>query len=293
MTKEDLKNMAWIVIPSVIILLFGVFVVKPVGGLVGYVSGVLYIATAINQKMGLNIWLARLIAIPFFVFGYYYGIRYILFSRKNRKKGYLALIVVWSAICLSMFATQGSFSREDGEALKFYFRDDRGQIVLREHSGVDADTGAKLQQITPEIMREYRLEQEGVLEVTDNTLFDPESGKALKRFYQAENGTISLFPLEVEFHPQYGAKLEIITPEIAGQYAKQSGHTGLDGSISLVPEEQQHETASAEEIARVNREYQQRVSKQLETRHDEHEQASQEDFDDALEQAATPQDGAQ
>lgn len=293
MAKEDLKNMAWIVIPSVILLLFGLFVIKPVGGLVGYVSGVLYIATAINQKMGLNIWLARMIAIPFFVFGYYYGIRYILFSRKNRKKGYLALIVVWSVICLSMFATQGSFSREDGEALKYYFRDDRGQIVLREHEGVDADTGAKLKKITPEIMREYRLEQEGVLQVTDNTLFDPESGQPLKRFYQAEDGTISLFPLEVEFHPQYGAKLEIITAEIAGQYAKQSGQAALGAPVSLVPEEQAHEATSAEEIEKLNREYQQRVENQLETTHEEQEQESQEDFDEALEQAVTPQEGAQ
>ena len=279
MNREDLKNMAIIIIPSVILLLIGILVIKPVGGFLGYVSGVLYIATAINQHMGLNIWLARMIAVPFFVFGYYYGIRYIFFTRKRRKQGYLALILVWSVICASMFATQGSFSRETGEALKYYYRDDRGQIVLRDHSGVDADTGAKLHLVTPEIMKEFRLEQEGVLSVTENTLFDPYSGQPMKRYYQALDGTITLFPPEVGFHPQLGTALEMITPEIARQYTQRQAMP----SGSPEGESSAHTMTSAEEIQRLNQAYQQRVEDQLDATHQEHEKESQESFDEALE----------
>jgi hypothetical protein len=291
--KKRLKTIALIVIPLLILMVLGLFVFKTGGGILPYFSGILYIATAINQHTGLNIWLARMIAIPFLVFGYYYGVRWVVFSSSNRKKGYISLIVVWCVICVSMFATEGSFSRTTGEGLKYYFRDDRGQIVLRDHDGVDAETGSELQKITPEIMKQYRLQQQGTLQVTDATLFDPETGNPLKRYYQAQDGTITVFPLEVKFHPEYGTKLELITAEVAVEYSKQPKTSPQSTSpddtptpVSLVPEEENTETASAEDIEKLNQEYQNRVEGQLDATHTQKEQESQEEFDKALDEAA-------
>ena len=162
-----------------------------------------------------------MLAVPFLIVGYYCGLRYVLFERAKKLIGYASLCIVWLAICAAMFATQGSFSRTTGEALRHYFRDEQGLIVLREHAGTDADTGKSLQPVTPEIMTIYQAQQRGILQVTDATLFDPVTGEPLKRYYQAADGLIALFPREMQFHPEYGAKLELITPEIAAQFALQ------------------------------------------------------------------------
>lgn len=298
--KKRLKTIALIVIPLLILMILGIFVLGVGGGVLGYFTGILYIATAINHQTGLNIWLARLIAIPFVVAGYYYGLRLILFHKKKRKIGYLTVIAVLSVICVSMFATQGSFSRKTGEALKYYFTDDRGQIVLRDHGGTDADTGAKLQKVTPELMAQYRLQQEGILKVTDTTLFDPNTGEPLKRYYQDENGSITLFPLEVQFHPQYGTKLEIITSEIAVRFSKQADTSSQFSNteeaprpVSLVAEEPVRETTSPEEIQRLNQEYQNKVQGQLDAAHAEQEQESQQNFGEALNDASARQETSQ
>jgi hypothetical protein len=290
--KKRLKTIALIVIPLLLLLILGIVVMGVGGGLISYFSGVLFIATAINHQTGLNMWLARLIAIPFLVAGYYYGVRLILFHKKKRHVGYITLMVVLAVICVSMFATQGAFSRKTGEALKYYYTDERGQIVLRDHDGTDAETGAKLQKVTSDIMRQYRLQEQGVLKVTSDTLFDPNTGEALKRYYQAEDGTITLFALEVQFHPKLGTKLALVTPEIAVQYAEQPGNSprsidddGMPIPVDLVLDEPQgtpHEATSPEAIATLNQEYQQRVQNQLETTHEQNEQASQEEFENAL-----------
>ena len=237
-------------------------------------------------------WLARLIAVPFLIAGYYYGVRIILFHKEKRNFGYMMLIGVWALICVSMFAVQGTFSRKTGEALKYYYTDDRGQIALRDHGGTDADTGAKLEKVTPEIMKQYRLQEQGVLKVTSDTLFDPNTGEPLKRYHQKDDGTITLFPLEVLFHPQYGAKLELVTPEIAAQYAQQPGNTpralddeGMPIPVNLVPESTPNiteEAASPEAIAKLNQEYQQRVKARLDAEYTRNESESQQEFEKAL-----------
>lgn len=297
--KKRLKTIALIVIPLLILLGLGVAFMGVGGGLAAYFSGMFFIATAINQHFGLNMWLARLIAVPFLIAGYYYGVRVILFHKEKRKFGYMTLIGVWALICVSMFATQGTFSRKTGEALKYYYTDDRGQIVLRDHDGTDAETGARLQKVTPDIMRQYQLQEQGVLKVTSDTLFDPNTGDPLKRYYQAEDGTITLFPLEVQFHPQFGTKLDVVTPEIAVQYAAQPGNSprsldddGMPIPVNLVPDDPQdttYEATSPEAIATLNQEYQQRLQNQLDTAHEQNEQASQEEFEKALNnEAAQP-----
>lgn len=48
-------------------------------------------------------------------------------------------------------------------------------------------------------------------------LFDPQDGKPLKRYFKEKDGTITLFSLEVKFHPQYGTALEVINGDIAQQ----------------------------------------------------------------------------
>ena len=210
------KLLVFGVIPLIILLLFSVFLLH-LGTIGGFFANVLFIATAMNQYAGVNLWLARSITAPILFVAYYYGLRYILVGGKNRVIGYVSLIAVWSLACVSMYATQGSFSRKTGEALQYYLQDERGQIILRDHSGVDAETGKKLQPVTPDTIRLYRLQQQGGLKVADNTLFDPQTGKPLKRYYKAPTGKIELFPLEVQYHPQTGASLELLTPEIAKQ----------------------------------------------------------------------------
>lgn len=218
--KNTIKIVLLIVVPIIILMILSVFIFR-VSGVSTYFSEILYIATVINQYTGLNIWLSRLLALPILVIGYYFGVRDVLLHREKKIRGYIALGILWSITCVAMFTTEGSFSRTTGEALKYYFIDDTGQIVLREHSGVDSETGTKLQKVTPDIMRQYRSQQKGTLKVTDETIFDPKTGTPLKRYYQGTDGKITLFPLEVEFHPDYGTKLEIITQEIAIQYSKQ------------------------------------------------------------------------
>ena len=308
MKKKLIKIGLLIVLPLVVLLLLGMFIFKT-GGILSYLSGVLYIATAINQHIGLNIWLARIIALPFLVAGYYYGIRFVLFVPEKRNIGYLSLLVVWVVICVSMFATQGSFSRVTGEALKYYFTDDQGQIVLRDHGGVDSETGVQLQKVTPEIIKQYRLQQEGVLKVTDDTLFDPNTGKPLKRYYKAQDGTISLFPADVRFHPQYGTQLELITPEIAEQLSQQpsspaspesdvsedgqetatpetGGRVKSSPPVNPVPDESTDQgMSSQEDIDKLNQEYKNRVQGQLESIYSENENHSQENFEKALDKS--------
>ena len=218
--KKLIVTIILILIPLFVILISGIVFFR-VSHLSVIFSSVLFLATAINEHTGINIWIARMLAVPFLILGYYCGIRYVLFERAKKMIGYVSLCIVWLAICAAMFAAQGSFSRTTGEALRYYFRDERGMIILREHAGTDADTGKALQPVTPEIMTIYQAQQRGILQVTDATLFDPVTGDPLKRYYQAEDGTISLFPRELQFHSEYGAKLELITPEIAAQFARQ------------------------------------------------------------------------
>lgn len=325
--KKRIKIIALIVLPLLVLMILGVFILNVGGGILSYFSGILYIATAINHHTGLNIWLARVIAVPFLVAGYYYGLREILFHRKNRKRGYITLIIVWGVICVSMFATQGSFSRKTGEALKYYFRDDHGQIVLRDHGGTDSETGAKLQKVTPDIMKRYRLQQQGVLKVTDETLFDPNTGEPLKRYYRESDGTITLFPLEVQFHPQYGTELDIITSELAVEFSKQTpispqatAPEETPTPVSLIPEEKKeavhelaspeeeaptpvslvseekkeavHEVTSPEGVEKLNQEYKDRVQGQLDATHAEKESESKQKFDEALDDAEKHQETA-
>lgn len=211
-----LKLLLFGVLPIVILLIVSVFILN-LGSIGAFFSGVFFIATAMNEHAGLNLWLARAIAAPLVFAAYFFGIRFILAGGAKKVLGYASLVGVWSLVCIAMFFMQGSFSRKSGEALQYYFQDDRGQIVLRDHSGVDADTGKSLQPVTPDIMRTYRLQQKGGLKVDDKTLFDPQTGQALKRYYKGPDGKIELFPLEVKFHPQTGDKLEIITRDIAAQ----------------------------------------------------------------------------
>jgi hypothetical protein len=201
-----------------------------------------------------------------------------------------------------MFATQGSFSRKTGEALKYYFKDDHGQIVLRDHGGTDAETGTELQKVTPDIMKLYRLQQQGILNVTDETLFDPKTGQPLKRYYREQDETITLFPLDVRFHPQYGSELEIITPDVAVQFSEQmknSPRSGITGEapkpVSLVPEEDGdvHEMTSPQAIERLNQEYKNKVQGQLDATHTEKENESKEEFDEALDDVKEHQDKTQ
>jgi hypothetical protein len=218
--KKFIVTILLILIPLFVILISGILFFR-VSHLSVIFSSVLFLATAINEHTGVNVWLARMIAVPFLILGYYCGLRYVLFERAKKLIGYVSLCIVWLAICAAMFMTQGSFSRTTGEALRHYFRDEQGLIVLREHAGTDAETGKSLQPVTPEIMTIYQAQQRGILQVTDATLFDPVTGEPLKRYYQAADGLISLFPREMQFHPEYGAKLELMTPEIAAQFARQ------------------------------------------------------------------------
>jgi hypothetical protein len=197
-------------------LIVSVFILN-IGTIGAFFSGVFFIATAANQHAGINIWLARAIIAPLFFVIYFFGVRYVLAGGSKKIIGYASLVAVWSVACVAMFFMQGSFSRTTGEALQYYFEDEQGRIVVRDHSGVDADTGKALQPVTPDVMELYRLQQKGGLKVTDTTLFDPQTGKPLKRYYRHPDGRIELFPLEVQFHPQTGAKLELITPDIAKQ----------------------------------------------------------------------------
>lgn len=96
--KKLLTSILLIVVPLGIIIFSSIFIFR-LGSLSGLFSGVLFIAEALNQYTGLNIWLARLIAVPFLTFGYYYGIRYIIFQRNKKEIGYLSLIIVWSVLC--------------------------------------------------------------------------------------------------------------------------------------------------------------------------------------------------
>lgn len=210
-----LKTLALTIIPIVILLVLSVFILN-LGSIGAFFTGVFFLATALNEQAGLNLWLARAIIAPLLFVVYFFGVRYVLAGGAKKILGYAALAAVWSVVCVALFFTQGSFSRKSGEALQFYFTDERGQIVLRDHSGVDAETGRALQPVTPDIMQLYR-QQQGGLKVSDDTLFDPQTGKPLKRYYKGPDGKIELFPLEVQFHPQTGAKLEIITPEVAAR----------------------------------------------------------------------------
>ncbi|MGA2434145.1 MAG: hypothetical protein ABSG25_02555 [Bryobacteraceae bacterium] len=51
--------------------------------------------------------------------------------------------------------------------------------------------------------------------------FNPVTGKAMYRYYKAENGKIELFPLGYMFHPRYGVPLLDFTPQIIGEMEKQ------------------------------------------------------------------------
>jgi hypothetical protein len=214
--QKFLTRIALFVLPLLLILIVSVFLLN-LGSIGAFFSGVFFLATALNEAAGLNIWLARAITAPIIFVGYFFGVRCILFERAQQMRGWACLVGVWSLICVGLFFAQGSFSRQTGEALQFYYKDDRGQIVLRDHSGVDAKTGRALRPVTPAVMQLYRQQQDGGLNISDDTLFDPQTGKPLKRYYKGPDGQIELFPPEVQFHPQTGAKLEMITPEVAAQ----------------------------------------------------------------------------
>ena len=50
--------------------------------------------------------------------------------------------------------------------------------------------------------------------VTQNLYFSPITGEPLKKYYIDQSGRIELFPLEMNFHPQYGEPLKLITKDI-------------------------------------------------------------------------------
>ena len=217
--KNSILALIIVAVLVVLVGIIGIFVFH-ITEMAGIFSGVLFIATAINQYTGLNIWLARAVALPLLFFGvYWYGIKNILSPKGKKLTGYVSLTIVWMVACLAMYLSQGNFARtsesENLQALRYYFIDNKGQIVIRDHKGVDADTGLELKPITPEIWRQYELQQEDVL-------FDPKTGEARKRYYKAKDGTITLFPLETLYHPEYGTKLEKITEEIAQQVKKKT-----------------------------------------------------------------------
>jgi hypothetical protein len=172
------------------------------------------------------------------------------------------------------------------------------------------------------------LQQQGILKVSDETLFDPNTGQPLKRYYRAADGTITLFPLAVQFHPQYGTELDIITPEVAGEFSEQNPPSfqatvteGTPTPVSLVPEEKQeavhevvspteetptpvslvpeekqevvHEVASPKVVEKLNQEYKNRVQGQLDVTHAEKENESKQKFDEALDDAEKHQEKTQ
>jgi hypothetical protein len=236
--QKLLTRIALLVLPLLIILVVSVFLLN-LGSIGTFFSGVFFLATALNEYAGLNIWLARAVTAPIIFVAYFFGVRYILFERQKQMWGWTCLVAVWSLICVALFFSQGSFSRQTGEALQFYFKDDRGQIVLRDHSGVDAKTGQALHPVTPEIMRLYRLQHSGVLEISEETLFDPLNGKPLKRYYEAPDGTITIFPMEVQYHPEYGVKLEVLTLGVAERIQaqrSQSPAAKIKRGLSAIPD---------------------------------------------------------
>jgi len=66
--------------------------------------------------------------------------------------------------------------------------------------------------------------------------------------------------------------------------------------VNLVPDKPQdttYEATSPEAIATLNQEYQQRVQNQLETTHEQNEQASQEEFEKVLDSETTQPEESQ
>lgn len=129
--KKLIVSIGLIIIPVIILMILGVFILN-IGTVATFFSGVLFMATALNQYAGINIWLARAITATVLFVGYYYGLRNILSLRGNKGIGYGALIILWSVVCLSMYATQGNFSRTKGEAVKYYFKDYKGRMIIVE-----------------------------------------------------------------------------------------------------------------------------------------------------------------
>lgn len=48
----------------------------------------------------------------------------------------------------------------------------------------------------------------------EGRFFNPMTGQAMYRYARTSDGKIDLFPLGYNFHPRYGTKLELVTPEV-------------------------------------------------------------------------------
>jgi hypothetical protein len=178
-------------------------------------------------NLGINVWIAKLIALPLAVWVIF--IVYLLFSSKNkrRKSGYILGGVTWCIWCISMFFITGDyyFDPQTSEAVKCFANTPYGYRERSCNEKYDPTFGTKVIKVNKNIALSQWVKEHGpilVEKVNPNkqmAFFTP-YGEPLYWYYEKPNGQIDIFDHPGR-HPQYNTQLNPVTAEVVVRIFKQ------------------------------------------------------------------------
>lgn len=186
-----------------------------------------YLFNSIADKVGINLYLVRVIAVAALL-PFLYAVRLFASPRhpEMRRRGTLLLVslVVLSNLGL-YFATRNSvFRPEDGAVMKYYVRTDHG-IVLFDRPGFDPETGQRLLPVSSDIEREIRIQIDlrgaplQKVDASNATWFNPYTGKPMLWFYRNEDGILEFYN-QPGMHPKTGDPLQPVSKAIYLEWHK-------------------------------------------------------------------------
>jgi hypothetical protein len=177
----------------------------------------------VAEVFDLNKHLAKAISFVIFVAAVYLIGKTFSRSRASRRIGYLGIVGLLIGHSLLLW-----IGTRIPPLNKCFVLTHDGEVLYREHPGIDPMTGRHCRPVTPELI--YRLEEYRKgrrpqrIASDDPTFFDPRSGEPSVWYFKEKDGTIELYDL-MGFHPGTGAELEPVTLGIVDQWKTQNADT--------------------------------------------------------------------
>ncbi|MCX6744632.1 MAG: hypothetical protein NTX82_03870 [Candidatus Parcubacteria bacterium] len=177
--------------------------------------------------LGLNIWLAKMIALPMGVWVMY--ISYLLFSRNKEKKqlGYIFGGATWAVWCLCMFfATRDYyFDPKTNEGTRCFAKTVEGYRERPCTENFDPTFGTPVQKVDQNIALSEWVKRHGPvaidkIEPSKEMTFFTADGRPMYYYYEHPTGQIDIFNRPGS-HPQFGVELNPITAEVVAKIFKQ------------------------------------------------------------------------